>query len=410
MIHTISTSTMSTYNPFPLIWANIMSIICDIYQFIADNQLMMRRANKAYNRLVPAPIPNSALATKREHHASSTTTTTINFLNGTPTPERPLGLNLDGSVLRQFLADMQFDTTEPPIPRNEKLKAAAIAYFEAEGMTPEFFEPVKRMVPMLAAAIELPFNDHPFDVKLYITVHSTLLLYIDDCAQRIPAQTVPELSTFLSSLGGNRAEADFKNPNIALFVRLITQEVPRYFGPISTAAIIKSSIDFLVGCLIEAEFPKGLAGVPETSSRFPHYQRLKSGSSEAYAYFLFPDAVFPEKQYLETYLPAVPDITEHIDMINDVLSFYKESVVGTEQNSFLMNSARIHNVDPVELLKDVAAKQKKLSMDISATLSKRPELRKSFETFVKGYIMWHCSEKRYRLSELGIEMGVPVPV
>jgi len=387
-----------------------MSIICDIHQFIADIRRMMRRVNKAYTQLVPAPIPDSAHATKRGLDSRCLVTATVNASNKAPSPERPLGLDLDVSILRKFLVDMGFDTSQPRIPQNAMLEAAAIAAFEAEGLTPEFFEPLKRMVPMLAAAIDMPFNNHPFDVKLYITVHSTLLLYIDDCAQNFPVQTVPELSTFVTSLGGDRAKAKFKNPNIAHFFRLISEDTPRYFGPIATAAIVKASLDFLLACLIESKFPRGLACVPDTASRFPHYLRLKSGSSEAYAYFLFPEALFPEKDCLETYLPTVPDVTEITDMVNDILSFYKESVVGREENNFFMNSARIHNISPVELLQETAAKQKKLAADISATLSKRPDLKKTFETYLKGYIMWHCCQKRYRLSELGIELGAPAPI
>jgi len=112
--------------------------------------------------------------------------------------------------------------------------------------------------------------------------------------------------------------------------------------------------------------------------------------------------VFPEEKYLETYLPTIPDLTELTSYINDILSFYKESVAGKEENTYVMNTARMEDSDPVDLIKQVCKIQAAVAAEVCEALSPKPELREVAESYIRGYTMWHLCQKRYKLAELGI--------
>ncbi|KAF8534738.1 Trichodiene synthase, partial [Trichophaea hybrida] len=184
----------------------------------------------------------------------------------------------------------------------------------------------------------------------------------------------------------------------------IATEIPNYYGPISSGCILKSTIDYCIGSIIECEYPDGIS-IPPSSSRFPQYLRRKTGTSESFVHFMFPDIIFPEKQFMGTYLPAIPDIIEIVDRVNDVMSFYKECVVGTEENNFIITSAKLRGCDPITILDKICQDLVKLSKDVKATLDRAPggntELKEAFSVYVEGFIMWHITGKRYRLDEIG---------
>ncbi|KAI5851896.1 isoprenoid synthase domain-containing protein [Tricharina praecox] len=320
-----------------------------------------------------------------------------------PTPERPLGLNLDGTVLKTFLNSLNFDIEKEAIPRNLELEAAMQRVFEAENLPPKSLAQVLQMLPFTCAASEMSYYTHPFAIKVFIATYITLLLYLDDLCEKDPAAMVPELTRVVATVGSGGGEEHQYHPSIRHFLRLVREDAPKHYGPLSTGVIVKSTIDYFVGCLIESQYPKGVK-CPASAGRFPRYLRLKSGNSEAFAHMIFPEERFPERKFLETYLPTIPDIVELTYMINDCLSMYKESIVGTEENTYFMSMGKVHRCDPVDVLVRTGVDQAGLARDVSATLDGKEELKEAFETYLSGYIMYHCTQKRYRLAELGISM------
>ncbi|KAF8243441.1 terpenoid synthase [Wilcoxina mikolae CBS 423.85] len=306
--------------------------------------------------------------------------------------------------LRSFIDSMGYDMAAPPYPTNTELEATVIHVFETNRTIygDDYLRPLQTLLELTCSYSEMAYHHHPLEIKVYISVYTTLLAAIDDDCERTPSAMISQLTKFVTSF--HKGPNEFKNPILNHVHRLITTETPKYFGPLSTAAIIKGTLDCFIGWVIESKFPRGLS-VPESSSRFPRFLRWKTGDSEAYALMMFPEALFPEELYLETYLPAIPEIIELVNGINDIMSFYKESVVGTEENTFMMNTARLHKRDPVVVLEDFCQEQVQLTKEVVATLSLREELKGIFEQFIKGYIMWHASQKRYRLGEIGINPG-----
>jgi hypothetical protein len=383
-----------------LLWTTFAYFVAATVQVLHELRSLSTRLSQppADHPIEASVSPKASRPTEKAPDSGCTTQKSLETKH-----PRPLGIDLDVRILQEFLKSMKYDMTDKPITRNSKLEATMVRVFESRNLEPQYLKPVLRLLPLTCAATEMPYYNHPFDVKVYITTYTTLFLYIDDACERYPSSTVPELARLVSSFGNS---GEFENPNLSHFLRHVTEETPKFFGPYSTGAIIKSTIDFFCGCIVETKFPQGL-NVPSSSSRFPRYLRLKTGCSEAYAHMIFPSCKFPEQIFLEKILPIIPDIIELTDMVNDILSFYKESVVGSEQNTFFMNSARLLGCDPVTLIRGVCCNQVNLARDVINTLapSREDYCLDTFLQYLRGYLMWHCAQKRYRLSEIGICLG-----
>ncbi|KAL3682233.1 hypothetical protein R1sor_000255 [Riccia sorocarpa] len=195
-----------------------------------------------------------------------------------------------------------------------------------------------------------------------------------------------------------------------LVTYLITLISPMYsgcsesnYGPVGLAIIVQGTIDYFVGCILESWNLREMA-CPATSRRFPAYMRGKTCAGAAYAHFLFPEKVFPEAKCLEIYLPAIPDIASFIGGANDILSYYKESIDEGDKNTYLKTMSRIVGCNAADLWRSTCESQKALIPEITATLSRREDLRQAWLNFRDGYILWHLVEKeRYRLHEIGIQ-------
>ena len=114
----------------------------------------------------------------------------------------------------------------------------------------------------------------------------------------------------------------------------------KFYGPYACSIFHKSIIDFVLGCLLEEKYPK----VPLSASSYPQFLRTKSGIAELFVHFSFPQSLFPEEPSLQKYIFAISDVAYCAEGINDVLSFYKESVIGTERNNYVFTYARTHNI------------------------------------------------------------------
>lgn len=94
--------------------------------------------------------------------------------------------------------------------------------------------------------------------------------------------------------------------------------------------------------------------------------------------------LFPEEKYLSAIIPVIPDFIELVDMINDIMSFYKESVVGTEKNTYFMNTARMRGCSPVEVLEETCNRMAGLTKDATQSFDKFRDLQKVFIDFMDG--------------------------
>ncbi|KAK3679715.1 hypothetical protein LTR78_000091 [Recurvomyces mirabilis] len=94
--------------------------------------------------------------------------------------------------------------------------------------------------------------------------------------------------------------------------------------------MLTATIQFFNGCLLEnrpAECFRIIPGAVE----FPQYFRLKTGYAAPYAHFVFRENIYPEDEFLPIYQPIMPHLVDFINLTNDLMSFYKESILSDER-------------------------------------------------------------------------------
>lgn len=256
---------------------------------------------------------------------------------------------------------------------------------------------VHRLVPVFVDFTEKLYPNHTFSTKVYTTVYTTFLTYIDDQVDN--PSIIDDLERFAFGISN-----EFHNPVVGCLQHLVVHETPRHFSIYITGLIFKTTIDYVLSAVLEFRYPNGLPTLPpNTCTGFPLFQRKKTGASECFALFLFPEHLFPAKDYLPKFLPVIPEVIEMFDGINDVLSFYKECVVGNENNNFVLNKSRCMGVTPMDVLKETGQRMVECNRGTREALVKEPALQKVCSDCFDGYITWHCDQKRYRLNELGLE-------
>lgn len=181
------------------------------------------------------------------------------------------------------------------------------------------------------------------------------------------------------------------------------QKTNRYFGPYGSSMIIKSTIEFIESTNIENDFNEF---APIDAVRFPHYLRLKTGMPEVYAHTIFPNDLFPESQFRKFYLPAMPALCDIINYVNDLLSFYKETIQGTERINYICTVAKSTSKTALQCLYDISDVIEKCVAEMRRVLQPHSALLAHANDFVTNYISWHLyTTSRYHLNEVKIIIG-----
>ena len=170
--------------------------------------------------------------------------------------------------------------------------------------------------------------------------------------------------------------------------------------------VIKATIEFVEGTKVENDFNEF---VPINAIRFPLYLRMKTGVAEAYAHAIFPNDTFPEEQYRKFYLPALPALCEISIFVNDLLSFYKETIRGTERINYICNVAKSTGRSALQSLRDTSDAIENCVTEMRCILEPHPALLAHANDYLAAYIGWHIyTTSRYHLNEVKCILGVDV--
>ncbi|TFK66370.1 terpenoid synthase [Pluteus cervinus] len=108
---------------------------------------------------------------------------------------------------------------------------------------------------------------------------------------------------------------------------------------------------------------------------------------------------FPPEVPLKSYIQAIPELINCCNYVNDVLSFYKEEIVG-EQANFVTNMANCHRISKIDALRRLAEDTAADALRAMKIVSGHPGAYKAAQAFVQGYIVFHLASPRYKLTEL----------
>jgi hypothetical protein len=174
--------------------------------------------------------------------------------------------------------------------------------------------------------------------------------------------------------------------------------------------IAKATTDFVCSCYLELELENRARNANANDDQHHHainapeyaeYFRVKTGVSEPYAFFAFPEHLSREDEVLHTYLPAIPYMVRYFNYANDILSFYKESGADEKAN-YVCNQAAAHNISPFESLDMLCKKTIEVFHIVNTILAPNEDLRRNVHQWMHGYLTYHMVSARYKLEELDI--------
>ncbi|KAF3927246.1 hypothetical protein ABW20_dc0107968 [Dactylellina cionopaga] len=234
------------------------------------------------------------------------------------------------------------------------------------------------------------FTGHPVDLKAFLGVFTWLGLLIDDFTLHTREDTERFHERFL-------AREPQPTPLLEAWSKCL-QEMYIHFHPVCANLIVTNSLNFVAANILETteEF-KRLKSTPG-GRNYPYYLRDRTGISEAFVYFTFPKAMYPDfSQYLE----ALPDMCFYVSICNDIFSFYKEELNGDTDN-YIRNRTHYENKDVMSVLKDIIGDLVDSHDRIFTVLKGREQYMKAWHNHAMGSIAFHKLTKRYRLWEVGL--------
>ncbi|RPA83933.1 terpenoid synthase [Ascobolus immersus RN42] len=319
------------------------------------------------------------------------------------------------AILQDFLEGINVDHTLAPPPFNQalfNLLKDRLDRLLADGtIEPKHYKHLMHLTPTSVDFATIIYRSFPIEIQELVALYTIYYVYLDDNTENNPSVFLPELRKFVFLMTGSHVEVC--DPITRLAADLVRIEAPRLYNGYGAGIIIKSSLDFAMGLMVEAlselKDPDGKV-IAEygkrdsigTVEKYARFLRLKTGVSEAYAQFLFPKCKFPnEDDTLLAILPLFSPIMDNIDQGNDILSYYKESVVGDDKQTYFEMLERMTGVDKLLWLKKECDKQVGLVRGMRKMLVDNPLVLGIYEDFVDGYVRWHCNASRHRLGEIG---------
>lgn len=294
-----------------------------------------------------------------------------------------------GNILSQFLDSIDFHQRLPEY--DFSLEQPVMDHFEDQAWPEQYKDKAVRMAKWMSTGIGMcyPFADKTDQIAFGI--HGVYVLLLDDMTKELGSS----MDDFASNIVLGRPQG---SPVLQSLVHWLGGS-PTYQGPFAAAMTIKSTIEFVRGCIVERDYD-GKMKVPFGATSFPNYLRSKTGIAEPFAHFCFPEDLYPEQRYLHVYLPVLQDLCDFINHTNDILSFYKESLLGDESLTYVPNYALAHGYNLTETLVKICESVVQNVSNIRAVLASYPQMLKTTEEFIHGYVAWHVNQTRYQLEDI----------
>ncbi|KAE8554152.1 hypothetical protein TMatcc_006350 [Talaromyces marneffei ATCC 18224] len=297
--------------------------------------------------------------------------------------------DLLNGISYQYPAGVHFDKTLKKKVEDSMLKAGLSS------------ETLLRIQPYIDSSVNIAITCYAhtsIDVQEFVATYTSYAITVDDLGHEFS----DDMKMFVTGLlDGNTT----KNVILRGFFDLMKDHGSQ-FGQFGGDMIAKATIDFVCSCYLELELEnrgrnEKQAHDTVNAPEYAEYFRIKTGVSEPYAFFAFPEHLFREDEVLHTYLPAVPYMVKFFNYANDILSFYKESGADEKAN-YISNQAAAHNISQFESLEMLCKKTIEVFHIINTILAPNEGLRRNVHQWMHGYAVYHMASVRYRLDELGI--------
>ncbi|KAI7978465.1 hypothetical protein EIK77_006155 [Talaromyces pinophilus] len=262
-----------------------------------------------------------------------------------------------------------------------------------------------RIQPYIDSSVNIALTCYAhtsLNVQEFIAIYTSYAITVDD----IGHEFVGDMKQFVSNLLDGHTT---KNLILRGFFDLMKDHGSQ-FGQFGKDMMVKATIDFVSSCYLELELENRVSNATAKADQhhsavnapeYAEYFRIKTGVSEPYAFFVFPEHLFREDDVLHAYLPAIPYMVKYFNYANDILSFYKETGADEKAN-YVYNQAAAHNISPFESLDMLCKKTVEAFHTVNTILAPNEELRRNVYQWMHGYLVYHMVSGRYKLEELGI--------
>ncbi|KAM3416858.1 hypothetical protein BST61_g8448 [Cercospora zeina] len=283
------------------------------------------------------------------------------------------------------------DYKPPPKPRPEPLREAIIQRADVLGISIDADKAGKAWVDTAITVAAEMYPDHPLSCQIYIATLTWLAFIIDDRNKDLSV----DLDLFQQRLF---AGAPQSNPVLTGFAEVLA-ETHDHYDPLIANFINQSALAYVNANAMESRKEYQEMQPPRCAINWPYYFREKEGIPEAYTYFIFPKAQYPD---ITAFLPAVPDMMKFIALTNDILSFYKEEKAGETANYVHKVLFCYPGLTALEVLGGITITVSEAYQRILQILDcvEEEKYRRVWVAYCMGYCAMHLRNHRYQLVDV----------
>ncbi|KAK7408925.1 hypothetical protein QQX98_008869 [Neonectria punicea] len=301
------------------------------------------------------------------------------------------------NTLSQFVGGVsggsKIDSYALTVTPIDKLRAAVVKELKASSLGAHLDLIDSKNQFTMACHVAADFtSSHPFEYQVIVAQLTIFFFHAEDILDEKP--------DVLRRLQLNVATGQpCGDPVLDWYARELTPQLWKHFDPLVANMIVVACYDFVNG--IGIELLTGDAEVHSQAPNFPDWLRFKTGLSPMYALLALARASDPKLPTggFEKYIQTIPDVIVFTNIVNDVISFYKELLAG-EKGNYIDMRAHKDGVDVVTALQTLAEEGLAIHARVFATLANEPEYLANFDAYAKGITHFHTSSPRYRLGEL----------
>ncbi|KAI0315089.1 isoprenoid synthase domain-containing protein [Amylostereum chailletii] len=292
-------------------------------------------------------------------------------------------------VVRDLIRRLQWD----PLPDevDERLEAAILDTVSSWDLSDQIRRSLLGAVPVAVYMSSMSYaQDFDFERKLLIALLDLCLIHVDNATHAM----FDACEAFVPRLLARQPQLDPVLEHLAALLPRLSE----FYHPFVTSAMSTSALHYVSACCIEdraSEVP-----VSASSVAWPWDFRKMTGIAPLFGHAIFPLATFPD---VTAYLQAMPDIEYFINMLNDVLSFYKEEMAHETAN-YIRADSLARGLTPTQALvqcaEDTINEHDRAVKILSEAHTGAADLVAAWKAFVRGYIGFHVHSKRYLLAPL----------
>ncbi|RAH52113.1 terpenoid synthase [Aspergillus piperis CBS 112811] len=289
-------------------------------------------------------------------------------------------------IISPFLEEVFLDL--PPYHKDEAFHQEVLDQFTLSGLPEDVVRASSEAGAVVAECFYPSLKD---PLRLSIAVWTAYIFSLDNICT--DASFRDQMKSYRSVFFGQSTDLKFLN---GLYTSL--EDLSKYYDTFAGDMIMKSVLDYVSINILEEEQKerKDDFMLSSSTSMFPDFLRQKSAIGEAYAFLNFPGS-----WNVASYFPLIPDMAAIVDRLNDVVSFYKESVLGNEAGTLVRQTCVCLGVSEYEAIEIRAAQCLDCIQRLRGACQGDVKLLKRVNEFIQGYALYHLCLDRYKLNDFG---------